>query len=82
MGQNLAGLLSHQPNQISVAKLLKAFNVQDRTYTVQLGDTLSDIALRLNFWFDLDVTWEDLARINELKNPDLILEGQVLNLFV
>lgn len=81
MGRHLLGLLAHRSNQEGVAKLLEAFNPKTRTYTVQAGDTLSAIAVRLNIWFNLDVMWEDLARINALENPDFILEGQVLNLF-
>lgn len=74
-------MLKTEPNQISLSKLLEAFSVKDRTYTVQAGDTLSVIAVRLNIWYNLDVEWEDLARINALENPDLIFEGQVLKLF-
>ena len=45
------------------------------TYTVVEGDTLSEIALRL------DLHWPELARINNLENPDVIFPGQVLNLY-
>ena len=41
-------------------------------YTVQKGDTLMRIAL------DHGQGWRDLARWNNLSNPDLIEVGQVL----
>jgi len=43
-------------------------------YTVKKGDTLSEIAEQYN------TTWQRLARINHLDNPDLILIGQELEL--
>lgn len=45
-----------------------------RTYTVRKGDTLSAIAQRHG------TTWQELARTNQLANPDLIHPGQVLRL--
>lgn len=42
------------------------------TYTVVKGDTLSKIAGRYN------TTYQELARVNSIPNPDLILVGQVL----
>lgn len=44
-----------------------------RSYTVQPGDTLSEIGRRLG------VSWQTLATINRLPNPNLIYPGQVLN---
>ena len=44
------------------------------TYTVQAGDTLSAIGQ------EFGVSWSDLAAINGLSDPDLILPGQVLKL--
>jgi GH25 family lysozyme M1 (1,4-beta-N-acetylmuramidase) len=44
------------------------------TYTVQPGDTLSAIAQRNG------TTWQDLAHINNIPNPDRIYPGQVLTL--
>jgi len=41
-------------------------------YTVQRGDTLSEIAR------DHDVTLAEVVELNELSNPDLILPGQVI----
>lgn len=43
-------------------------------YTVKKGDTLSEIAQRYN------TDWHRLAKINGLRNPDLILVGQQLTL--
>ena len=44
------------------------------TYTVRAGDTLSGIAARHG------TTWQTLARLNNIPNPDLIHPGQVLTL--
>ena len=42
-----------------------------RTYTVESGDTLSEIAASYG------VDWHEMARLNNLDNPDLIFPGQV-----
>ncbi len=42
-----------------------------RTYTVKSGDTLSEIAASYG------VDWHEMARLNNLENPDLIFPGQV-----
>ena len=42
------------------------------TYIVQSGDTLSGIAEKY------DTTWQNLAAINSLGNPNLLQVGQVL----
>ncbi len=44
------------------------------SYTIRRGDTLSAIGTR----FGID--WRQLASINEIPNPDLILPGQVIKL--
>ncbi|MGI8312449.1 LysM domain-containing protein [Saccharopolyspora sp. ASAGF58] len=44
------------------------------TYTVQKGDTLSEIGE----WFH--VPWQELQRINNIENANLIFPGQVLRL--
>jgi nucleoid-associated protein YgaU len=41
-----------------------------RTYTVKSGDTLSAIGARF------DVSWQKIAEVNKIKNPDLIYPGQ------
>lgn len=47
-------------------------NNQYINYTVQKGDTLSGIAIRYN------TTYQELARINNISNPNLIYAGQVI----
>lgn len=42
-----------------------------QTYTVKSGDTLSEIAAGYG------VDWREMARLNNLENPDLIYPGQV-----
>ena len=49
-----------------------AINVS-QTHIVQYGDNLSSIALKYG------TTWQELARINALSNPDIIYSGQTLN---
>ena len=44
------------------------------TYVVQRGDTLAKIAL------DHGVSWRDVARWNQLENPNVIEVGQVLRI--
>jgi 5'-nucleotidase / UDP-sugar diphosphatase len=43
------------------------------TYVIKSGDTLSKIAAKLS------MTWENLAKINSLENPNLIFAGKTLN---
>ena len=44
-----------------------------QTHVVQYGENLSGIAAKYG------TTWQDLARINALSNPDIIYQGQALN---
>jgi LysM repeat protein/GH25 family lysozyme M1 (1,4-beta-N-acetylmuramidase) len=44
-----------------------------QTYIVQYGENLSSIAAKYG------TTWQDLARINALSNPNIIYQGQSLN---
>lgn len=64
------------PNKIYPGQKLKvpgAGNVDAGTsYTVKSGDTLSGIAAQLN------TSWQHLADVNHLANPNLIYPGQVL----
>lgn len=46
------------------------------TYTVKKGDTLSEIAMKYG------TTYQELARINNIANPDLIYVGQVIKINV
>jgi len=43
-----------------------------RSHLVEAGETLSQIAERYG------TTVEALARVNELEDPDIIYEGQIL----
>lgn len=52
----------------------ETFNTQSVTYTVQRGDTLSEIAQRYG------TTVQELASINNILNPNLIYPGQVLKI--
>lgn len=47
---------------------------QGQTYTVQSGDTLSGIAAKFG------TSWQRLADLNGLANPNLIYPGQVLTI--
>ena len=65
------------PDLIYVGQALKikgSCTSNTSTYTVQAGDTLSAIASRYG------TTYQELARINNIANPDLIYVGQVLKL--
>lgn len=44
-----------------------------QTHIVQYGENLSTIAVQYG------TTWQELARINALVNPDIIYQGQALN---
>ena len=44
------------------------------TYTVKAGDTLSEIAMKYG------TTYQELARINNIANPNLIYAGQVIKI--
>ena len=46
----------------------------DDAYTVKSGDTLSAIGERHG------VDWRDIARINNVDNPDMIFPGQKLKI--
>jgi nucleoid-associated protein YgaU len=48
--------------------------IQGTTYTVERGDTLWDISVRA---YGDGYRWVDIARANELKNPNLIHRGNV-----
>jgi peptidoglycan-N-acetylglucosamine deacetylase len=47
---------------------------QNRTHTVQPGDTLAKISARYN------VSWSAIATTNKITNPNLIYVGQVLTI--
>ncbi|NSN16476.1 LysM peptidoglycan-binding domain-containing protein [Enterococcus faecalis] len=62
------------PNLIYPGQVLKVNgSVVSNVYTVQLGDNLSSIAAKLG------TTYQALAALNGLANPNLIYPGQTLN---
>ena len=48
--------------------------ITGQTHVVQYGENLSGIATQYG------TTWQDLARVNGLSNPDMIYSGQTLNI--
>ena len=44
------------------------------TYTVKSGDTLSEIGARFG------VSYQEIAKLNSIENPDLIFPGQVFRI--
>lgn len=78
-GTTVNALASH--NNISNPSLIKVGQVVNiptnsttQRYTVKSGDTLSTIAE------DYGTTADAIAKLNNIKNPDLISVGQVLNI--
>ncbi|HHU4007755.1 LysM peptidoglycan-binding domain-containing protein, partial [Enterococcus faecalis] len=62
------------PNLIYPGQVLKVNgSATSNVYTVQLGDNLSSIAAKLG------TTYQALAALNGLSNPNLIYPGQTLN---
>lgn len=57
--------------QVEAAEKKADAAAEYRTVTVQSGDTLSGIAAKYG------VSWQEMARLNNLDNPDLIYPGQV-----
>lgn len=64
------------PNLIYAGQVLKIDGsaAPAKTYTVQGGDTLSGIAAKYN------TTYQKLAQINGISNPNVIYPGQVLEI--
>lgn len=64
-------------NKIYVGQILKISGTTSNnstSYTVQAGDTLSGIASKFG------TTYQELARINNISNPNLIYVGQVIKI--
>lgn len=59
---------------ISVKDTDKEETSIETTYVVKAGDTLSEIAQKYG------TTYQELARINNIENPDLIYIGQVIKI--
>lgn len=75
--QHLAAINGiNNPNLIYAGQVLKIDGAAapSKTYTVKGGDTLSDIAARYG------TTYQRLAQINGISNPDLIHPGQVIKI--
>lgn len=51
---------------------MRLLNRAVRFYVVQQGDTLSDIGQRLG------LSWHWLARLNRLRDPNVIRPGQLI----
>jgi lysozyme len=58
----------------TVEKPVETPKVEETTYTVKAGDTLSGIASKYG------TTYQELAKINNIENPNLIHVGQVLKI--
>ena len=78
-GTTVNALASHNnisnPSLIRVGQVINIpTNSTTQRYTVKRGDTLSTIAE------DYGTTADAIAKLNNIKNPDLISVGQVLNI--
>lgn len=65
----------YNPNHIFVGQVIKvptSGTSTTATYVVKQGDTLKNIAARLG------TTWQSLASLNGIYNPNLIYPGQTL----
>ena len=74
--QSLAAINNiSNPNLIYAGQVLKlSGSAAAKTYTVQSGDTLSGIAAKYG------TTYQRLAQINGIRNPNVIYPGQVLKI--
>jgi LysM repeat protein len=64
--------VSELPGSVETKLPTTASTSSEKTYTVQPGDTLSGIAVKF------DTTVDALVKKNNISNPDLIIEGQLL----
>ena len=56
------------------ARYAREAATREEVYTVKSGDTLSEIAARHG------ADWHELARVNNIDNPDLIFPGQKIRI--
>ena len=70
--RNRLSQAGYDPDAVQAIVNAKLGASAQRTYTVQSGDTLSGIAAQYG------TTWQHLADLNGLSNPNLIYPGQVL----
>ena len=77
-GNQSAAPVNHQSEAVKPSTSANHANASQgasvATYTVRAGDTLSGIAAKLG------TTYQSLASINNISNPNLIYVGQVLSL--
>lgn len=66
-----------QKEPVSTNKIMENNSIDGNTYTIKPGDNLWDISVRA---YGDGYRWVELAKINNLENPDLIYSGNVLNL--
>lgn len=76
-------LLPNAPEPSELGQLMQPSNpkspdaITTATYTVKKGDTLWDIAVRA---YADGYKWTDIAKANNLANPDVIFSGNVIKL--
>lgn len=61
----------HEAHEASHKAAAHAQEHKLRTYKVVRGDTLSEIGAKFG------VDWREIAKVNHVRNPDLIYPGQV-----
>lgn len=77
VGQELA-LPDTEPKLLAVTSSDEAVQqISDNTYKVEKGDSLWDIAVRA---YADGYKWVEIAKVNNLENPNVIHPGNVLNL--
>lgn len=65
-----------EPGQISAAAV-EVKRPTDGKYTVQKGDSLWSVSVKI---YGTGYRWADIAKLNNLAEPDKIFSGNVLNL--
>lgn len=67
-----------QPTTIAVKpQPVSEKSITGNTYTIQHGDTLWDISVRA---YADGYKWSEIARVNNLSNPNLIFSGNVITI--
>ncbi|PUA82131.1 hypothetical protein C7S10_06620 [Nocardioides currus] len=64
----------HEARQDAREEAREAKATKFETYTVRAGDSLSGIGARFG------VSYEEIARLNKIDDPDLIFPGQVFRI--
>lgn len=70
----ITGSKSTKVQETPVTQTVQVAQIQNRTYTVKPGDTLSGIAAKYG------TTYQHLAQINGIANPNIIYPGQILKI--